>query len=176
MTRPDISGFDPSLSCLVHGTCVEIAEKGVLILGPPGAGKSDLALRLIDEPGNGFSRTPKAAVLVADDQVILTARARHLHARPPGTLEGLIEIRGLGVLKVCCRPKTIVRLIVTLVAASEIERMPDPDDLVHEILSIRLPMLRLDPRFASAPARVRAALDSPYSLSVNEPTMVSTPH
>jgi serine kinase of HPr protein (carbohydrate metabolism regulator) len=149
---------------------------GVLILGPPGAGKSDLALRLIDEPGNGLSGASKTAVLVADDQVLLTAEARHLRARPPPRLKGLIEIRGLGILKLSCRPMTVVRLIVTLAAASEIERMPQPDDLVYEILSIKLPMLRLDPRFASAPARVRAALDSLYSLSVNEPTMVSTPY
>jgi HPr kinase/phosphorylase len=166
----------PSLSCLIHATCVDISGRGVLILGPPGAGKSDLALRLIDAPGNGLNGVPSTAVLVADDQVILAAEACHLLARPPERLKGLIEIRGLGILKLSCRPKTIVRLIVTLSAASEIQRLPQPDDLAHEILSIKLPMLRLDPRFASAPARVRAALDSLNSLSVNEPTMVSTPH
>jgi hypothetical protein len=68
-------------------------------------------------------------------------------------------------------------LIVILSASSEIERMPQPHDLVHEILGISIPMVRLDPRSASAPARVRAALDRLYSLPVHELDMVSTtPH
>lgn len=166
MTTPD-----RFLSCLLHATCVEIAGRGVLIQGPPGAGKSDLALRLIDQPGSGLGGTSNSAALVADDQVILTAEAGQLSARAPEKLKGLIEVRGLGILKVRFRPQAILHLIVTLTPASAIDRMPEPDDLVHEILGLRLPRLHLDPQLASAPARVRAALDT---LSVNEPTMIST--
>ena len=67
MTRPD-----GSLGCLCHGTCIALAGRGVLIRGPSGSGKSDLALRLIDTPGNGIGAAPLEARLVADDQVHLT--------------------------------------------------------------------------------------------------------
>jgi serine kinase of HPr protein (carbohydrate metabolism regulator) len=166
MTTPD-----RPLSCLLHATCLEIAGSGVLICGPPGAGKSDLALRLLDQPGLGLTGAPAGAVLVADDQVVLTTLAGRLLARPPERLQGLLEIRGLGILKVPFRSQTTVGLMVVLASASTIDRMPEADDLVHDLLGVKLPLLRLDAQYASAPARVRAALES---LSLNEPNMIST--
>lgn len=163
---------DRGVTALLHATCLDFCGKGVLIEGPPGAGKSDLALRLIDQPGRGLGGDLKSAVLIADDQVIVGLKAGQLLARPPEKLKGLIEVRGLAILSVPYRPETLLRLIVTLVPGQDIERMPDPDDLSREILGVGLPHMRLDPRLPSAPARVRAALDA---LSAAEPSVVSTP-
>jgi serine kinase of HPr protein (carbohydrate metabolism regulator) len=155
-----------------HGTCLDLAGTGILILGPSGAGKSDLALRLLDQPGCGVNGQPKPAMLVADDQVILTLESGRLLARSPPALRGLLEIRGLGIVELPFRPQAALGLVVTLSDTPEIERMPEPGDLSCEILGTSLPMFRLDPRTASAPARVRAAVDS---LSVKEPIVISTP-
>ena len=75
---------------LVHGTCIEIDGLGVLLRAPSGGGKSDLALRLIDD----------GAHLVADDQVQLTARAGRLVATAPLRISGRMEVRGLGIVEV----------------------------------------------------------------------------
>ena len=72
----------------IHASCVAIGGKGVLILGDSGAGKSDLALRLIDD----------GAKLVADDRTELYAARGTLCARAPKSIAGLIEVRGLGII------------------------------------------------------------------------------
>lgn len=72
-----------------HATCVAINRKGILIMGPSGSGKSDLALRLIE----------RGAVLVADDQVELQAEKGDLIAKAPAAIKGLIEARYIGPLK-----------------------------------------------------------------------------
>jgi HPr kinase/phosphorylase len=156
---------------LFHGTCIDFDGAGVLILGAPGSGKSDLALRLLDRPGLGLSGQPKTAALVSDDQVAVTFDQGRLLARPPPAIRGLLEVRGLGIVEVPCRPQTVLALVVTLSDASMIERLPEPQDLACTILGQKLPLLRLDPRIASAPARVRAALDS---LPVEAPIVIST--
>ena len=74
----------------VHATCLSIDDVGLLIRGPSGIGKSDLALRLID----------KGARLVADDRVGLLVSDNHVIARAPATLAGLLEVRGLGMLAI----------------------------------------------------------------------------
>jgi HPr kinase/phosphorylase len=162
---------DSPTAGLFHGTCLDFDGTGVLILGAPGSGKSDLALRLLDQPGLGVNGRPKSAALVADDQVILAVDAGRLLARPPPALRGLLEIRGLGIIELPCQPQAALGLVVTLSDVSTIERLPESDELSCEILGRKLPLLRLDPRTASAPARVRAALDS---LSVEEPIVIST--
>jgi HPr kinase/phosphorylase len=160
-----------SLAQLFHGTCLDFDGAGVLILGPPGSGKSDLALRLLDRPGLGLSGLPKTAALVSDDQVIVMPEQVGLLARPPPAIRGLLEVRGLGIVEMPYRPQTVLALVVALSDASMIERLPEARDLDCTILGRKLPLLRLDPRIASAPARVRAALDS---LPVKAPIVIST--
>jgi len=139
-----------------HGTCVSIEGQGVLLLGPPGSGKSDLALRLIDQPGVGIGIDEMRAMLVSDDQVMITVEEEELRAQAPPLLAGLLEIRGLGVMRVPCRLDAVLRIVVRLRPAAEIERLPLPQHM--EILGLSLPVHEIDPWALSAPARVRAAL------------------
>ena len=144
---------------LLHGSCVAIGERGVLLLGPPGAGKSDLLLRLIDQPGYGIDGTPKTARLVADDQVIVSRGGTGLEAHAPAVIAGKIEVRGLGIVDVLHVERTRLGLAVKLVPVREIERMPYLERAGFEVLGLVIPLVLVDPSQASAPARIRAALD-----------------
>lgn len=138
----------------VHATCVALQAsgrqwRGVLLRGPSGAGKSDLALRLIDA----------GAKLVADDQTALFRRGRSLIAAPPGTISGLMEVRGLGIVQVGRsrqRARVPVALLVDLVPPEKIERMPEPAR--EDVLGVDLPVVALAPFEASASAKLRLAL------------------
>ena len=135
----------------LHASCAARDGNGVLLTGPPGAGKSDLLLRLIDR---GFR-------LVSDDQVEITfpqpgALAGPLAsplASPPENLAGLLEVRGLGILRLPYLPIATLRLAVRL---GPPERLPNPAR--HEHLD--LPLISVDPRAASAPLLVSLALDA----------------
>lgn len=142
---------------LLHATCVALDELGVLILGPPGSGKSDLALRLIDQPGSGTSGRLRVAQLVSDDQVLISRSGDALLASAPREIHGKLEVRGLGIVTLPVRGTVQLVLAVRLDAVSSIERMPDRE--AFEVLGIALPMVRIDPTQPSAPARLRAALD-----------------
>jgi len=147
---------DPAL---LHGSCVSVGEAGVLLLGPPGSGKSDLTLRLIDQLGYGISGALKHAQLVADDQVMVTLEDGRLVASAPPTIAGCMEIRGLGLVGLPHRSQVVLALAVRLNARQSIERLPDMEKNRFEILGTSLPMVLIDPASASAPARIRAALD-----------------
>ena len=144
---------------LIHGTCLAIGGEGVLLVGKPGSGKSDLALRLIDQAGAGLSGRERTAQLVADDQVVIRKSAGVLLASAPPSLKGKLEIRGLGIAELAVAAEARLRLSVRLTPAAEIERLPDLGSARMEILGISLPLILLDPWNASAPARLRAALD-----------------
>jgi HPr kinase/phosphorylase len=142
---------------ILHGTCVSVGGKGVLILGAPGAGKSDLALKLIDEAGYGTSSKLLRSQLVADDQVVITRRGNRLAASAPPALKGKLEIRGLGIVDVKTKPKVNLSLVVKLQAHAHIERMPDR--ATFKTLDVSLPLMEIDGSTASATARLRAAVN-----------------
>jgi serine kinase of HPr protein (carbohydrate metabolism regulator) len=119
--------------------------RGVLIEGPSGSGKSDLALRAL---AAGFR-------LVADDRVLLWTSQGRLFGRAPDTLSGLLEVRGLDVVAVEPLPLAEVALVARL---GEPERIPEPR--FTERLGVRLPLLDLDPRPWSAPVKLGRALDA----------------
>ncbi len=132
------------MSVCVHGTCIEVDGHGVLFVGPPGSGKSDLALRLVEDD----------AVLVADDQTQIVCRAGDLYASPPDILAGLMEVRGLGILQFPFRQSTQLRLVVDLSAPPE--RMPKGQH--RSFLGVALPCFALAPFEASAATKVRLAV------------------
>jgi HPr kinase/phosphorylase len=123
----------------IHASCAAREGSGVLLLGPPGSGKSDLVLRLLDR---GF-------MLVADDRVDIV----DLVASPPASLAGLLEVRGLGVMRMPHLPRARLSLVVDLGAHGT--RLPEP--MRHPDLD--LPMVALDARCASAAQIVALALD-----------------
>lgn len=112
---------------------------GVLLIGPPGSGKSDLALRLLH---HGFT-------LVADDRVDIDAGI----ATPPAPLTGMLEVRGLGIVRLPCTPSARLALVVEL--GGPLERLPAPT----RDTDLDLPVIRVDATAASAPDRVVLALD-----------------
>src|SRR4051812_2076502 len=121
----------------IHASCAAREGKGVLLIGPAGSGKSDLLLRLLDY---GFA-------LVADDRVEIDAG----RAAPPKALAGLLEVRGLGIFRL---PFTAPVPLALAVELGRGERLPRP---TRDQLG--LPLVSVDPALASAPARVRLALE-----------------
>lgn len=119
----------------LHASCAARRGDAVLLLGVPGSGKSDLLLRLLD---HGFD-------LVADDQVVIEGD----QVRAPERLAGLMEVRGLGIVRVPYLPSARLALAVEMGLG---ERLPEPERR-HG-----LPLIRIDPASASAPARVAVAL------------------
>jgi serine kinase of HPr protein (carbohydrate metabolism regulator) len=128
----------------IHATTIAIHGRAVVIEGPSGSGKSDLALRLID----------RGAMLVADDRTIVALEQGRLVARCPATIAGLIEVRGLGILAVPHLSEAPIALAV--LCADSVARMPDPAIRLFDATSV--PQVAVDPRAASAPILVELAL------------------
>ena len=131
---------------LIHASCIALEGKGVLLRGSPGAGKSDLALRLIE----GGAR------LVADDQVALTSAGEALLAAPPARIAGLLEVRGIGIVSMKYLPRCPVHLVVDLAAPDRVERMPVAATV--DLCGHRIAHVALAPFEASAPAKLGLAL------------------
>jgi HPr kinase/phosphorylase len=133
----------------IHASCVAIGNKGVLLLGKSGSGKSDLALRLIDD----------GARLVSDDRTILFIAKGVLHAKAPASIKGFLEVRGLGIIALPVRTDVKIALAVRL--GSQGARLPMPA-VYHAPTALKqaakVPQIALDGRFASTPAKIRAAL------------------
>lgn len=123
----------------IHASAVAIDGQGVLILGPSGAGKSSLALQLIALGG----------MLVGDDRIALTRAGEDVIAAAPAALSGLIEARGVGLIRTPATPAPL-RLVVDL-AQSETERLPP---IRHTaIMDMSLPLV-LGPVSAHLPSTI----------------------
>ncbi|GER06153.1 HPr kinase [Iodidimonas muriae] len=143
------------LMTLVHASCVALERGAVLLRGPSGSGKSDLALRLIDG----------GALLVADDYVALAPRDGLLMAHPPEQLRGLLEVRGIGLVRLDYLPSARIRLIVDLLPPDAIERLPKPQ--TETVEGVVLPRIALTAFEPSASAKVRMA----FTQSLHQPDM-----
>ena len=129
----------------LHATSVSRDGRAVLLLGPSGSGKSDLALRLFD---HGFA-------LVSDDRTTLRRAGTRLIASAPETIRGKMEVRGLGIVALPSVEDVAIALAVEL--DTEIARLPD-DSRERQFLGIAIPLVSIDPRTASAAAKVALAL------------------
>jgi serine kinase of HPr protein (carbohydrate metabolism regulator) len=145
MNQP-LQRLGPRISAeTLHASTVALDGRAVLISGPSGSGKSDLALRLLDR---GFT-------LVSDDQTIIKRDGSRLIAAAPPTIAGKLEIRGIGIVEVERINDVPVALLVEL--TSDIQRLPD-DARERPILGIPLPLISIDAMTASAPSKVALAL------------------
>jgi serine kinase of HPr protein (carbohydrate metabolism regulator) len=121
---------------------------GVVIMGPSGVGKSDLALRMLAE---GWS-------LVADDWTTLWVSGGQLYASAPPRIQGLLEVRGVGILTLnsSYRTQPLARIQLAVSATHEpIVRLPTAEQWDYQGVSVK--HLRLDPRPASASLAIAAA-------------------
>ena len=130
----------------IHASTVASDGRAVLIAGPSGSGKSDLALRLLDR---GFT-------LVSDDQTIVRRDGDRLVASAPPTIKGKLEIRGIGIVEMDTVDDIPVALFVEL--TSEIMRLPD-DRRERPVLGVNLPLVSVNALTASAASKVALALD-----------------
>lgn len=130
----------------LHASTVALDGRAVLISGPSGSGKSDLALRLLDR---GFT-------LVSDDQTVVRRDGDRLIASPPATIAGKIEVRGIGIIDMEHLAEAPIALLVEL--TSDIQRLPD-ESRQRPVLGIALPLISVDALTASAASKVAIALD-----------------
>jgi HPr kinase/phosphorylase len=147
----------PAHGTTTHASCVAVGGDGALLRGPSGAGKSDLALR--------FAHARPDHRLVADDQVLIEAREGRIFAGPHPALAGLIEVRGVGIMRIDYRGEAELRLIVDLVPVDAVPRIPPDPPVTVDLGGVRLPMLRLWPHEASAPLKLRLAIEWAIGLA-----------
>ena len=105
----------------LHGTAIILGDRGVLIVGRSGAGKTALALSLIERA----REKGRFARLVGDDQVFLAAAADRLVVESPPSIRGLVEIRGLGPTVCDSENRAVIDLVVRLVEPLAVPRMQD---------------------------------------------------
>lgn len=146
----------------MHGTAIAIDGHGVLLTGHSGAGKSDMALRLID----------RGAMLISDDAVVVSDCDGLPWLSPSPNIEGKIEVRGVGICQVPNTAGARLRLIIELVDA--VERMPDTE--IGEIAGFHVPSLKLVPFEISAALKLEFALRSvvdarPPRVSIGRPSL-----
>ena len=130
---------------LLHATAVAINGTGVLLLGPSGSGKSDLALRLID----------RGAVLISDDGVLVDTGTPEPVLRTAPNIAGMIEMRGVGILEMPFADEVPLHLVVTL--GVDAIRLPSNNQSM-EIAGAQVRFIALSAFEASAPLKVERAL------------------
>jgi HPr kinase/phosphorylase len=131
---------------LLHASCAALDGEAVLILAPPGGGKSDLLLRLMGRGGD----------LVADDQLVLKPVDGRLEASPPPGLAGRMEVFGLGLIEGLRWRAAPLRLAARLVAPGQVTRLPAPRQWEAE--GVALPLLEMNGAAASAPDMLACAM------------------
>lgn len=125
----------------IHASAVLVGARAALICGPSGSGKSRLAFALLEQAGTG--RLPFVR-LVADDRTLVAACHGRLLVRPAEALQGLIELRGLGVRKLAFETLAVAGLVVDL-AAADAQRLPLDQSRHATIAGIRLARLAVAP-------------------------------
>lgn len=136
------------MSEAVHATAVIFGATGVLIRGASGAGKSALALALIEQGGR----------LIGDDRIMLSACNGRLVATAPDAVAGQIELRGRGIVNVPHEQGAVIGLVADILDEEGLERMPEPHQLTTTLLGIALPRQPVAGRTGEALRLVHAAI------------------
>ncbi len=131
----------------IHAGALIVADRGVLVRGPAGSGKSSLMLGLMRK-APGFAR------LIGDDRVALTVGGGRLIAHAPAALEGLIEVRGLGIVRVPAYARGVIHLVVDREAGARL-----PESATVEIAGLTLPRLTVPPDDPAAVERTLFAIE-----------------
>ncbi len=141
MHRKPLDSLPPAF----HATAVAVKGAGVVITGPPGSGKSDLALRLID----------RGAVLIGDDYIVIRQIADQIILGQMPNIAGRLEMRGLGIIKLDSIASAPAILHVSLGAKAE--RLPSGLPQIP-VGGFCLPTLMIDAFHHSAPIKIERAL------------------
>jgi serine kinase of HPr protein (carbohydrate metabolism regulator) len=128
----------------LHATSVAIDGRAVLLCGPSGVGKSDLALRLID----------RGATLVSDDYTLVQRIDGALRATAPDTIAGKMEVRGLGIVPM---PHGDAPVALLCDLFDQVDRMP-PEGLSRAVAGLQVPVIKIAPFEVSAAIKVELAL------------------
>ncbi len=139
-----------SPTATIHASAAVVRDRGVIIRGESGNGKSSLLLALVSDD-------ERANALVADDRVVVSSHHGRLVAAAPPELAGLIEVRGQGILRRPYVSPAVIDLVVDLLPPANSPRMPDPDERA-EVAGIILPRLVLPAGGGDGALRVRVAL------------------
>ena len=130
----------------VHSTSVVLDDNGILITGDSGSGKSDLALRLID---NG-------ATLISDDVTICKKKLDHILLSCPNNTKGLLEVREVGIITVPFVEKIKLRMIVKLMK-NKLKRFPKKK--FCKFLGFKIPLLIIDGHNPSSVIKIKVMLN-----------------
>lgn len=131
----------------IHASAVLLGECGIIVRGVSGAGKSALVAELL-------MLRPDAARLVADDRVAITANHGRLVAEVPDEIAGLLEVRGVGIVRLPHVAPVVVRLVVDLLPAEACPRLPEIADGRVVVCGVELPRLALPIGMPGAASRV----------------------
>lgn len=132
---------------VMQASAVAIGARALLIEGPPGSGKSSLALSLID----------RGAGLIGDDAVTLTAKSGRLIASPPPNITGLLEVRGVGLVQLPVASPAPVALILSL-GGPLAGRLPETPLAARSIAGVAVPVLAFEPGTVAPAPRAEWAL------------------
>lgn len=155
------AGPDISETLLIHATALVAGEHGVIVRGPSGVGKSDLALRVLAlSPGSLLAEPVR---LVADDRVAVSRGTGGLMISAPPAIAGKLEVRGLGIVDlpaaaIAAGPVRLTLVVDLTASRAEVERLPEWGKT--EILGVPLPFLRLYPFEISAAIKLILAIGS----------------
>ncbi len=130
----------------VHSSSIVLDDNGVLIMGDSGSGKSDLALRLID---NG-------ATLISDDVTICKKKINEIYLFCPIATKGLLEVREVGIITVPFVEKIKLKMVVKL-TNENLNRIPKKK--FYKILGLKIPLLMMDGRNSSAVVKIKVKLN-----------------
>ncbi|AGB69471.1 MULTISPECIES: HPr kinase/phosphorylase [Rhizobium] len=142
----------------IHATAIVIGRTGLLFLGPSGSGKSALAFSCLA----AAKLLGLTASLVADDRVLISAQSGSVIAKCPPSIEGLMEIRYTGIVRMPYISEGEMHFAVRPVDPATAERLPPEDEQVDITGSIRLPLIRLAATSANPLAVIIAKIGASF--------------